>query len=152
MSNITQPASIAKRLGLSDLKAAFRERQTKQGVPTLFIRSGTEGLPIQPGLAPKYRGTPPRIKTRLTDAQREIVHRVVSGSDPTEPLTILLAASEHAPIWPVGAMRAALKLAGYEAESDGLRRAINSMRLARFGEAARTSLEVVRRKKEAPTS
>jgi hypothetical protein len=92
------------------------------------------------------------MKTMLTEAQRAIVERVVTASDPNEPLTVLLAASEHAPFWPVGAMRAALKLAGHEAQADGLRRATDGMQLARFDAAARRSLALVRRKKRAPTS
>lgn len=131
--NSTQPARVKKPT------LSLKTFQVKPGMP---------GPQVAPNLKEEHRGKSPAVwSEKLTDEQSTIIEKIAAESSPNNNLTILLAASKHAPSWPISAVCAALRISGHHAHSKKLAAAVFGMRAARFEEVAVQALEHIQNNK-----
>jgi hypothetical protein len=112
-----------------------------------------DGPPLAAELPEHHRGRAPWGAQRtLTEQQLETIYRIIQraghGHRKTLGLRLVLAASEDeaAGAWPIGLLAKMLAVAGYATASHAVSQVMQGVRVSRYREMARNSIEVLNKK------
>lgn len=143
--------SLGKKVVVVD--ATSLKAKTAGEAKPLAIVAAEDGPPLATELPEQHRGRAPWGAQRtLTDQQLETINRIVqrAGHDhrKTLRLRLVLVASEDeaAGAWPIGLLGKMLAVAGHATASHAVYQVMQGVRVGRYREMARTSIELLNKK------
>jgi hypothetical protein len=139
-----KPEAAAKDAGLAT--------PTVEAKPLTTV-AAEDGPPLAAELPEHHRGRAPWSAQRtLTEQQVETINRIIQkaghGRRKTIGLRLVLAASEDeaAGAWPIGLLTKMLAVAGHATASHAVYQVMQGVRVGRYREMARTSIELLHQK------
>jgi hypothetical protein len=137
-------------------KAAAAPVATEGAAPaakSLIVVAADDGPPSAAALLEQHRGLAPwSAQKSLTTAQVETIDRIIQkagdGRRKTLGLRLVLAASENeaAGAWPIGLLAKMLAVAGHATASHAVYQVMQGVRVGRYREMARASIELMNEK------